>query len=204
MTERSPNLVPRPTPFDTTRFPVPSAHVFLADLLVGDDELSTVVDHVTNTEYVRWLDRAAELHADTLGFTRAWLLANGIMWFVARHEIDYLGEVHRGDRLVVATWVRNVERVKSWRGYTIIRPSDGRVVCRAATLWVLVDLASRRPHRLPAVMKDRLDAVVAPPLIERTRNADDTSTSGPAPTRQTPASPAPTEEVGTSRPCTSP
>ncbi len=163
----TPNLVPRTAGFDAAGFPVPSDRVFFADLRVGGGEMSTVVEHVTNTEYVRWLDRAAELHADSLGLTRAWLLSGGIMWFVARHEIDYLAETRLGDELVVATWVRDVERVKSWREYTIIRPGDGRVVCRAATLWVLVDLATRRPRRLPPAMRDRLASAVAPPLRER-------------------------------------
>ncbi len=34
---------------------------------------------------------------------------------------------------------------------------DGVLVCRASTLWVLVDLATRRPRRVPAAMVDCLD-----------------------------------------------
>ncbi|MCI0365100.1 MAG: acyl-CoA thioesterase [Phycisphaerales bacterium] len=127
--------------------------------------MSNVVDHVSNIEYVRWLDRAAELHADSLGYTRSWLLKNGIMWFVARHEIDYLAEAHSNDELVIATWVRTIGKVKSWRDYLIVRPSDQTVICRAATLWVLVNLQTRRPKRISAQMIERfapLEALSAP------------------------------------------
>ncbi len=121
-------------------------------LTVGRDVMSNVIEHVSNIEYVRWLDRAAELHSDAAGYTRMQLLEEGVMWFVARHEIDYLQESHLGDQLAILTWVRDVKRVKAWRDYVIVRISDFSVVCRANTLWVLVDLDDRRPLRLPEEM----------------------------------------------------
>ena len=38
------------------------------------------------------------------------MLVDEQLWFVARHEIDYLSEVWPGDDLVVATWVRDFRR----------------------------------------------------------------------------------------------
>jgi acyl-CoA thioesterase FadM len=48
-----------------------------------------------------------------------------------------------------------MRRVKSWRDTLVVRPADATTVCRAATLWVLVDLASRRPTRIDAGMAQR-------------------------------------------------
>jgi len=140
----------------------PIAHPlpFACRLTVGRDVMSSVIDHVSNIEFVRWLDRAAELHSDACGYTRARLLDDGMMWFVARHEIDYLQECHLDDSLTIFTWVRNVKRVKAWRDYVIIRESDRSVVCRATTLWVLVDLARRKPVRLPQEMIHALHPAV--------------------------------------------
>jgi acyl-CoA thioester hydrolase len=143
-----PMLEPRTDPIDLAAWDVPHPSPRLFDVRIGPDELSNIIAHVSNIEYVRWLDRAAELHADSLGYTRPRLLEQGIMWFVARHEIDYLAEAFHDDELVIATWVRNFRKVKSWRDYCIVRPADGTLVCRAATLWVLVDLATRRPTRI--------------------------------------------------------
>ena len=150
-------LTPRPSGLDLTPFDVPHAAPFLCDVVVGSGSQSNPIDHVSNIEFVRWLDRSAELHADSLGYTRRWLMDNGIMWFVARHEIDYLAEAHPGDGLVLATWVRDMHRVRSWRDYVVVRPDDQTTVCRAATLWVLVDLTSRRPTRIPAAMAGGFD-----------------------------------------------
>ncbi len=151
--------LPRAAPFDTAAFGVAHPHPFLCDLRIASDGMSRLVEHVSNVEYVRWLDRAAELHADSLGCTRSALLARGVMWFVARHEIDYLAEALPGDELVLATWVRSIQRVKSWRDTLVVRPADRTVVCRASTLWVLVDLSSRRPTRIDAEVAARFEAL---------------------------------------------
>ena len=148
MSRNPPVLTPCDRAADLRDFDLPHSCPFVCSVRVTPDQLSGVIEHVSNIEYVRWLDRAAELHADSLGFTRQMLLEQCVMWFVARHEIDYLAETWLGDELLIATWVRDMKKVKSWREYVIVRPADRAVVCRAATLWVLVDLASRRPCRI--------------------------------------------------------
>ena len=147
-----PTLVPRRGPTDLSGYEVPHPAPFVCELLIDDGCVGAVIEHVPNVEYVRWLDRAAQLHAEALGYPYQRLIDEGLMWFVSRHEIDYLAEVWPGDELFVATWVRDLRRVKSWRDYVVVRPRDKRVVCRAATLWVLVDLATRRPGRIPPEM----------------------------------------------------
>jgi acyl-CoA thioester hydrolase len=157
---RLPMLAPRAAPFDHAAFAIPHPTPFLCDLRITREQLGTVIQHVSNIEYVRWLDRAAELHADSLGYTRRIMLQRHIMWFVARHEIDYLAEAWLDDELVIATWVRDFHKVKSWRDYLIVRPRDAQVICRAATLWVLVNLATRRPVRIEREMIERFGPLV--------------------------------------------
>lgn len=151
-----PGLTPRTTPADLSSAEIPHANPYLCDIDIQQEHMSRGVDHVSNVEYVRWLDRAAELHADSLGYTRQRMLGDGLMWFVARHEIDYLAEVWTNDKLILATWVRDMTRVRSWRDYVIIRPADStaesKIVCRGSTLWVLVDLVKRRPVKISADM----------------------------------------------------
>jgi acyl-CoA thioester hydrolase len=157
-----PQLSPLRESVDLAAFEIPHPRPFVCEITIGEELLSRAIPHVSNIEYVRWLDRAAELHADAAGYTRRTMLDANLMWFVARHEIDYHAETWLDDRLLIATWVRDFKRVKSWREYAIVRPADEAVVCRASTLWVLVDLATRRPRRIPAEMAgafDPLDAI---------------------------------------------
>ena len=145
---------PADLPGDAIAHPDP----FLLQFTIDATQVGTTVAHVSNVAYVAWLDRAAELHADALGFPRERLLAERMMWFVGRHEVDYRAEVFEHDELVLATWVRDIRRIKSWRDTVVYRPADQRVVCTAATLWVLVDLESRSPRRFT----DEMHSAFAP------------------------------------------
>ncbi|MHC4800586.1 MAG: acyl-CoA thioesterase [Planctomycetota bacterium] len=156
-----PGLVPRTRQLDLAAFDIPHPQPYLCDARIERGHLSRAVAHVSNIEFVRWMDRAAELHADHLGYTRQTMVDRGIMWFVVRHEIDYLAEAWPDDELVVATWVRDMRRVKSWRDTLVVRPADKTIPCRAATLWVLVDLATRRPTRIDDVMSRRFSPLIA-------------------------------------------
>jgi acyl-CoA thioester hydrolase len=162
-----PGLVPRTRPLEPAAFDVPHPRPFLCETRIDGGDLSRAVPHVSNIEFIRWIDRAAELHADDLGYTRQAMVDRGIMWFVVRHEIDYLAEAWADDELVVATWVRDMRRVKSWRDTLVVRPADKTILCRAATLWVLVDLATRRPTRIDEVMARRFSPLIAPVGTQR-------------------------------------
>ena len=140
-------------------------------LRTSPEERSTVIAHVSNIEFVRWIDHAAERALARAGWTHEDLMERGVLFFVARHEIDYRLEALPGETLFVATWVRDIRRVKSWRDTVIwrIAGSSPQVVCTASTLWVHVDLQTRRPARITDDMIDALAPVQAdaPPWRDR-------------------------------------
>lgn len=157
-----PPLVPDPTLAPPSLLGIRHPRPFAMRMVAPSDGLSRAVAHVSNVEFVRWIDRAAELHADSVGQTRAGMAAAGRMWFVARHEVDYRAEVFPGQELLVFTWVRDVGRSASWRETVVARASDGAAACVAATRWAYVDLATRRPARIPPEVAALLDPFQAP------------------------------------------
>ena len=97
------------------------------------------------------------MHCDVNGWNRERLLAENVMWFVARHEIDYRAEATSEDTLRLTTWVEDVRRVKSWRmSYIHALGQTPKVVCACRTLWVLVDLHTRVPTAVPLEMAKAL------------------------------------------------
>ena len=124
----------------------------------SEEEASAVIPHVSNVAFVRWIDHAAERALSAAGWSYQDLLDHRAMFFVARHEIDYRMEVDPGEDLFMATWVRDIRRVKSWRDTIIWRIWDDEavVVCTASTLWVHVNLETRRPTRIPVDMTEAL------------------------------------------------
>ncbi len=123
------------------------------------------IPHVNNLAFIAWMDRAADLHAAALGYTRDGMAERDTAWFVGRHEITYHAEAWPGDDLLVLTWIDRMHRFTAERGVLVVRtaaaadapgrpeaameadPSPGRIICRGRTSWVLVTLSTRRPRR---------------------------------------------------------
>lgn len=129
------------------RLDVPHPDPFTMTLKVDDSHMGVRIRHVPNTEYIRWMEAMAVAHSNALGYTQEWHEEQGLIWFVRRHEIDYLAEVFEHDELVMATWVEDMVKSRSFRRYVVYRPADDTVICRALTVWVLVRLDTRRPQR---------------------------------------------------------
>jgi acyl-CoA thioester hydrolase len=69
-------------------------------------------------------------------------------WVVRRHEVEYLRPGLPGDELVARTWVGEPSGA-SWERFTeVVRPTDGRVLVTARTVWVLLDAVTGRPRRV--------------------------------------------------------
>jgi acyl-CoA thioester hydrolase len=112
--------------------------------------------HVNNVEYVRWMQDAATAHADAAGCTAA-TLADGAVWVVRSHRIEYFRAAFAQDRIRIRTWVANVRRAFSLREYEFVRCGDDALLAKAETDWVYVDQASGRPKTIPAHFRTLFD-----------------------------------------------
>ena len=141
----------------TDRIPHPRPLYF--EISVGHENLSNTIAHVDNVTYVRWLDRVAEKAGDELGHSRSALAERDRMWFVARHEIDYLAETFAGDRVLAATWIHDARKTTCRRDILMWRKDreEIRVIAQARTTWAWIDLERRRPCRMPQDLIERLD-----------------------------------------------
>ena len=112
-------------------------------------EVTDLLGHVNNVEYVRWMQDAATSHSDAVGCTAA-TQADGAAWVARSHHIEYLRPAFPDDEVQVRTWVGDYRRASSRRFYEFIRLADGVLLARGETDWVYVDLASGRPRSIPA------------------------------------------------------
>ncbi len=145
----------------TLRALLPHPRAFLAPIVIAPHELSQTVAHANNIAMAAWVDRLAELHADANGASRASQVAAGRVWFVARHEIDYLGEAFFGDDLIGATWIASMGRTTLMRECAVFRREGAtgqfRQLLASTSRWAYVDLASRKPIAMPAPWREWLD-----------------------------------------------
>ena len=103
-----------------------------------------------------YMEEAASLHANELGFSVEELARRGLAWAVTRtwlefHEQPYLGgDVLRDEESTwvrVETWPVAAERLQYRRDFLITW--RGRVLAKAVTDWVVINLETRRAERIP-------------------------------------------------------
>lgn len=104
--------------------------------------------HVNNAVYVRWLQEVATIHW-------RWVAPADMQaryfWIVQRHEIDYPRPCHLGEQLDAATWGENPRGARFDRCTRITGP-DASLRVDARTTWVLMDVGTRRPARVPKAL----------------------------------------------------
>ncbi len=147
---------------------------FLLTVRVRFHELDSL-GHVNNAVYLLYLEEAAIEHAAAAGWPASRLREHGGVFIARRHEIDFLRPAGEGDLLQVQTWAEAMSGARAVRVYEIIRlnrtagtpPLDGlidaetlptapgdTVLVRARTEWAFVDVATGRPRRIPAAVRD--------------------------------------------------
>lgn len=130
------------------RDPEPPANAFTHRFEVASNDID-MLGHAGNVSWVRWINAAATAHSQSIGLDLDAYRALGVLWVVRRHEVDYLGQAFEGEPLEALTWIETLRGATSLRRTLFRRLQDGATLCRAATTWVLLDIASGRPKRIP-------------------------------------------------------
>lgn len=134
-------------------FSVP-ANAFSHSFVVPRSDIDDL-GHASNVAWVRWVQDAATAHSRAIGLGLDEYRALGVLWVVRRHEIEYLAPAFDQQELGSATWIDSMRAATSLRRTVIMRREDGAHLCHAATTWVLLDIASGRPTRVPRALLER-------------------------------------------------
>ena len=89
------------------------------------------------------MQEAAGTHAELLGCGRNRLLSDNIVWVISRIELHMDRYPSIGERVTVETFPMPCRRCFFPR-YFVFRDADGNTLGCAGTLWVLLDLTTRR------------------------------------------------------------
>lgn len=104
---------------------------------------------VHNTAYLRFIEVGRTLLAEKLGMTLSDMARNQRFPVVIRTEIDYRRAAGLGDRLLVEGWLDQVERVRFWCGFQIVRPHDNVRIADCRQMLALVQMPGGKLLRLP-------------------------------------------------------
>ena len=110
------------------------------------------------------MQEAAGTHAELLGCGRNRLLSDNIVWVISRIELHMDRYPSIGERVAVETFPMPCRRCLFPR-YFVFRDAEGNTLGSAGTLWVLLDLTTRR-MTAPQSVAERIpnNADLVPPL----------------------------------------
>ena len=104
-----------------------------------------VFGHVNNTVWVEWCQAIATAHWTSVAPPE---LQAAYVWLVTRHEIDYRGNIGRGESVDAATFIPDPPSGARFDRRTDFRNAAGKVIVSARTTWALLDRHSGRLQRV--------------------------------------------------------
>ncbi|AIT08842.1 thioesterase [Candidatus Francisella endociliophora] len=113
-------------------------------------------NHLNNIVYLQWMQDIAIAHVKANGVFDV-TEKYGLTWFAKKHTIEYLAQGFLGDDIIVVTWVESISKISTFRKYHIYRKSDKKLLCKADTLWVMVNAQKGRPAKIPTELVEIFD-----------------------------------------------
>ena len=107
--------------------------------------------------YLNFLEEARTEFFEKMGVSIKELTRQGILFVVARQEIDYKSPAVYGDTLDIETWVSDFSKVRLNFVYTI-KNQAGQLICEARTVLVFVD-KKLKPNPMPEHIREKLPAL---------------------------------------------
>ena len=104
---------------------------------------------VHNIAYLRFIEIARTLLAEKLGMGLAQMATDQRYPVVVRTEIDYRRPAKLGDKLVIEGWLDQLERVRFWCGFRIVRPVDDALIADCRQMLAIIEMPSAKILRLP-------------------------------------------------------
>ncbi len=114
--------------------------------------------NVTAASLVRFAHSAADGHCRLFGLSLHELLAENKTWIITRFRLQMERYPQSGEAVTVETWASSrTNGIRAVREFCFVDES-GESVGRAAGIFLMMDLARKRPARLPQVVDDMVDA----------------------------------------------
>lgn len=121
---------------------------------------------------VQRLIDVATLHANAIDIGYSRLVTFGATWVLSRVTLEIERMPGVNEPYSLTTWVESVTRLYSERCFALTT-ADGEVIARARTMWIAINISTRRPTDLTvipnitAVINDRDPGVERRPRLKR-------------------------------------
>lgn len=105
--------------------------------------------------YLKYLEQGRTEFLEDKGVSIGGLAREGVLFVVARQEIDYKAPAHYGDTLEIVTFLEDLSQVKMVLACEV-KSQDGKTICLARTILVCVG-KDLKPRVLPQDVRKALE-----------------------------------------------
>ncbi|MDQ0592949.1 acyl-CoA thioester hydrolase [Chryseobacterium ginsenosidimutans] len=116
--------------------------IFKKQIRVTEDHIDQN-NHVNNVQYVKWVEEIAGEHWD---FVKHVTEYPEDIWMLVDHHIQYKKQVYLDDIITIKTYPQTPDGAKQPRKVEFY--CNDKLVVDSLTLWVLIDVKTRRIKRL--------------------------------------------------------
>jgi acyl-CoA thioester hydrolase len=117
-----------------------------------------MMHHLNNAAYLDYAMDAGVQLTSAFGWPMSYWMDEGIAFVARKNSIEYLSPAYLDDELEITTWLFNIRPATVTRHFDIRRIKTDELLARIQTLWVMINLNSGRPVRIP----DSMIEILAP------------------------------------------
>ncbi|MEG6520725.1 acyl-[acyl-carrier-protein] thioesterase [Desulfotomaculum sp. 1211_IL3151] len=103
----------------------------------------------TPVSVLNYLEETAIAHSEAVGLGLNRLKSEGIAWVLNRWRVQMERYPQWNEKIIVETWPSHFERFYATRQF-YIKDIKGKILGRATSLWIFLNIEKKRPLRIPA------------------------------------------------------
>lgn len=100
-------------------------------------------NELKESSLLNFLQDAATVSAEELGFGPSFVFSNNLAWFVLKYHIELTQPIRNTDSVLIKTQPRGAHRLYAYRDFEICN-SIGEKIGAASSLWALIDMSEKR------------------------------------------------------------
>ena len=121
--------------------------VFDLEITVQAKDIDSL-GHVNNVVYMHWMQDVATAHIEALGLGLNEYMELKHAMVAVEHHVQYRKAAFEGEKIILRTWLDDINALYSFRQYVFYRPQDQSVLFMGNTKWACVEIATGRPKRM--------------------------------------------------------
>jgi len=123
---------------------MPVSSEFTMSFTAGPEHID-MNGHVNNMVWLQWVQDIATAHWTTVAPQDQ---QDKYAWWVSRHEIDYRGNIEKGDTVTARTFIPDPPQGARFLRCVDFTNAEGKPIVQVRSMWVLIDKNSGRPLRI--------------------------------------------------------